>query len=390
MNITLICGHYLPALGYLEVHLARALADLGHGVSVVTTSAVPKYVAHLQERLEAGTEHDGPVKVVRLAPQFEIGQVVSARGLKAAVLSENPDLLIVIGLGKRFPKPVFGLGIPVISLFGDNLHSYARRAGAAGLKNRVQFDLLKASTYKTAIDQSAALVAYTPESFEAAAAMLGGRYAEKLRAQTRFISLGFDPAQFYFDPALRQKMRSKHGLTDADRVLITSTRVVAEKGLEAVVSAAAALPAHWQWWVVGGDGGAYSKSFESGALAALGPSRFRLFPYQDRDALSALFHTADAALYTVPAISVFEVAGAGLPLVIPKAASLQHLAAQEALARSVDMQGEGFLVEALSTFDFGTEARQERAALARDAYSWTSIAEQLLRHADSTQKGHPA
>ncbi len=378
MNITLICGHYLPKLGYIEVHLAPALADLGHTVSVVTTSAVPPYVGHLQAPLLSGNEMDGAVKVTRLQPAYSLGQVVIARGLKEAVLDTNPDLLIVIGLGKRFPKPVFGLDLPVISLFGDNHYSYADGSAFAKLKTKLQFALLKASTYKVAIERSAALVAYTPESFEAAAGMLGGKYAAKLRAQKYFISLGFDPAQFYFEPALRQKIRSEHDLTNGDRVLITSTRVVAEKGLEAVLPSIAALPALWQWWVVGGDGGAYATSFAEKALAALGPSRFRLFSYQDRSSLNALFHAADAALYTVPAISVFEVMGTGLPCMLPHVSSLSHVLGLPSVASAWEPSAAEALAVRLGNYDFSEKERAARAHTAVAHFAWESVAQSLM------------
>jgi glycosyltransferase involved in cell wall biosynthesis len=379
MKITLICGHYLPKLGYLEVHLARALADLCHEVSVVTTSAVPRYVGHLQSSLQSGLAMDGKVKVLRLAPQFELGQVVISKGLKAAIRAEKPDLLIAIGLGKRFPKPVFGLGIAVVSLFGDNLHSYAGTTFAERLKTKLQFALLKASTYKAAIDGSAALVAYTPESFEAAARMLGGSYAEKLRAQDNFISLGFDPALFFFDPALRQKIRTEYGLDAAVRVLITSTRVVPEKALEDALTSIAQLPEHWHWWVVGGDGSVYTRNFETKALAALGPSRFRMFPYQDRQDLNKLFNAADTALYTVPAISVFEVLGTGLPCILPPAASLGHVHSKADLATPWRAGHDIALNPAVAKFDLDDASRRERALESAAHYSWNALAGRLLQ-----------
>ncbi len=378
MNITLICGHYLPKLGYLEVHLARAMAGLGHQVSVVTTSAVPPYVAHLQEALLPGNEMDGPVKVNRLQATYTLGQVVTARGLKEAVMATQPDLLIVIGLGKRFPKPVFALDVPVISLFGDNHHSYAGGSVFAKLKTQLQFDLLKASTYKAAIDRSAALVAYTPESFEAAAGMLGGKYAAKLRAQNHFISLGFDPGQFYFDPALRQMSRQNFGFSPDEKVIITATRVVAEKNLEACLPLFAALPAQYRWLIVGGDGGAYAGQFAEKAKKALGNHRFEMRPYADRGELNAIFNACDAALYTVPAISVFEVMGSGLPCLLPAAPSLSHIFEHPNLGLPFDPDRIDDAVALLQNIDTGAQARRLRAEEARLHYSWASIAGQLL------------
>ena len=379
MNITLICGHYLPDLGYIEVHLARALADLGHVVSVVTSSAVPPYVAHLQGPVQTGTEHDGKVKVIRLKPRFELGQVVTARWLNAAVLGEHPDLLIAIGLGKRFPQPVFGLDIPVITLFGDNLHSYAGTTFAERLKTKLQFSLLKATTYQAAIDKSAKLVAYTPESFEAAAAMLGGRFRKKLLAQDRFISLGFDPKQFYFDPALRQKERELAKIEDDQKVVITATRVVPEKQLENALEMFRSLPDFWRWTVVGGSDSDYSREFADKARKALGKSRFKMIAYRDRSGLNVLFNAADVALYTVPAISVFEVLGTGLPCLIPNVPSLSHVKAETDLAIAFDDLGDTSFRDRILRIDTDPLARISRAAKAADLFSWQSIAGRLLK-----------
>ncbi|HKL03508.1 MAG TPA: hypothetical protein VJ911_07520, partial [Cryomorphaceae bacterium] len=104
MKITLICGHFIPAMGYIEVHLARAFVDLGHKVTVITSTAIPPYVKHLQNTF--GEAPEG-VRVIRLKPLFKLGQIVVARGVREAVEESNPDKVIVIGLGKRFPKPVY-------------------------------------------------------------------------------------------------------------------------------------------------------------------------------------------------------------------------------------------------------------------------------------------
>ncbi len=383
MNITLVCGHYLPALGYLEVHLARALAALGHKVAVVTSAAVPPYVAHLHAPLREGLEQDGAVSVHRLKPRYSIGQVVVANGVRETVKDTRPELVIAIGLGKAFPLSIYPFPAIVISLFGDNHHSYAAGSFAEKLKVKAMFRLLKAPTYRAAVEHSDVLVAYTPESFAAAAKMLGGRFAQRLREQKAFISLGFDPAHFYFDPALRQKMRSEHGLADVHRVLITSTRVVPEKALEEALPAIAALPEHWQWWVIGADEGSYAKAFEKRALAALGPRRFRLLPYQERLKLNAYFNAADASLYTVPAISVFEVLGSGLPCLLPNKASLAHVLQQEALARVATRE----LKDDLSHFNLCEEARKQRATLACEHYSWRAVAQKLLDEARTLLAG---
>lgn len=388
MNITLICGHYLPDLGYIEVHLARALADLGHVVSVVTSSAVPRYVAHLQGPVEVGTEHDGKVKVIRLKPQFELGQVVTAKGVNAAVLGENPDLLIAIGLGKRFPKPVFGLGIPVITLFGDNLHSYAGTTFADDsgvrmerLKIKLHFAAFKASAYKKAVEKSDLSAAYTPESFEAAAGMLRGRFRKKLLRQDFFISLGFDPRKFYFDPELRNEARTGAGISPSGKVVITATRPVPEKRLEQAFSLFAALPEEWIWMTVGHTDTDYSREFCRKAEQALGKHRFKALPHADHKRLNALYNAADIALYTVPAISVFEAIGTGLPCVLPDVRSLSHIGAHADHVWYYSDFSDASVAEKVRGAAASPQERGRRAEAACAAFSWRNVARCLLEKA---------
>ena len=162
MKITIVCGHFIPDMGYIEVHLARAFAELGHDVTIVTSTTIPSYVSHLHD--DFGDPPKG-VRVIRLKPFFTLGQIVMARGVRSTVEKSNPDQIIVIGLGKAFPKAALGLGVHTTVLFGDNSASYGDSASS---KTKMLFEVFKRSTYQKAIEDADRLVAYTPESFEAA------------------------------------------------------------------------------------------------------------------------------------------------------------------------------------------------------------------------------
>lgn len=319
MNITIVCGHFLPAMGYIEVHLARAFAELGHRVTVVTSDAVPAYVSHLHT--EFGHPLEG-VEVKRLKPIFTLGQVVVANGVKRAVVDSNPDQIIIIGLGKKFPKPAFGLGIHTTVLFGDNAASYG---DSPPLKTKLLFEFFKRSTYQKATVSADRLVAYTPESFEAAGKMLGEKWVQKLAEQTDFISLGFHAEEFYFDENLREAKRAELGFTEADRIVITATRIRAEKDLELAIPAFQKARLHTKWLLLGSADDDYAKQLETRLIRDLGEDRFILLSHQKRTDLNAFYNAADVALYTTPAISIIEAMGTGLPVLLPEAKSLSHL-----------------------------------------------------------------
>lgn len=369
MKITLVCGHFIPAMGYIEVHLARALSALKCDVTVVTSTAIPHYVKHLHSTF--GKAPEG-VKVIRLKPFFTLGQIVAARGVKKAVEESNPDKVIVIGLGKRFPKPVYDLNIPITTLFGDNASSYGN---SPGLKTKILFDIFKRSTYETAIRKSENLVAYTPESFEAAAKMLGGRFGKVLRRSEDFISLGFHPDEFFFSEAIRSKKRDELGLTETDQVVITATRIRPEKNLEAAIPFFQKAPKEVKWILVGSGQDAYAESLHARLERDLGKDRFVLLPHAERSALNGFYNAADGALYTTPAISIIEAMGTGLPVAIPDDKSLSHLIKHSEQGVYFPRQ-RGFPD---ADFIANPEKRVKRAERAVEQLSWESQALKLLR-----------
>jgi len=370
LKITIVCGHFIPSLGYIEVHLARAFAQLGCKTSVITSTAVPTYVGNLYKGFGDDPEN---VEVIRLKPKFSLGQIVIAGGIKRELSRINPDLVIVIGLGKAFPKPVFDSNYPVVTLFGDNAFSYAD----VSLKAKFLFKYFKLPTYRKAIRGSANLIAYTPESFEAAANMVGGNDAAFLRKQTNFITLGFWPDTFYFSPLVRNAKRAELGYGETDKVIITATRVVAEKKLEAVIPLLASMPIYVKWLLVGLADDEYGKELEENPHAFIGKGRVRVLGYKQKPELNALYNAADMALYTVPAISIFEAIGTGLQATVGGEKSLERILIggySIAQYRGANTNLERWVQENNEP----DEARVERSLKAKYELGWEKVAQQVL------------
>lgn len=345
---------------------------LGHETSVITSTSIPSYVGNLKRGFG-----DDPkdVKVIRLKPKFTLGQIVIAGGIKRELKKINPDLVVAIGLGKAFPKPVFSTKFRVVTLLGDNAYSYANLS----TKTKILFSLFKRSTYQKAIRGSANLIAYTPESYEAAAKMMGGKEAEILRRQTNFISLGFWSDEFYCSPLLRTAKRAELGYNDEDSVIITATRVVPEKQLEAVIPLIAETPFNVKWLIVGSAGDDYAKELNEYFQTFIGKNRIRMLGYADKNTLNALYNAADLALYTVPAISIFEAIGTGLQLVASEDKSLERLWSSEYFFSpyrgvSTELYGWG-RVENESE-----ELRMSRSVKAKADFGWEKIAGDILRY----------
>ena len=370
MKITIVCGHFIPALGYLEVHLARAFTALGHETTVITSTAIPAYVGDLNKGF--GDNPEG-VEVIRLKPRFTLGQIVIAGGIKRELNRIKPDLVVVIGLGKAFPKPVFDTKYPLVSLFGDNAYSYVN----GSLKTKILFNLFKKPTYQKAIRGSTNLVAYTPESFEAAAVMVGGSEADILRKQTQFISLGFWPDVFSFSPLSRNAKRAELGYSENDKVIITATRVVPEKELEAVMPLLAALPEYVKWLVVGSAGDEYSRELDENFQTFIGKGRIKMLPYASKENLNALYNAADMALYTVPAISIFEAIGSGLQVVVGADKSLERLTNSTYFLKPY--RGLSTDLDAWAMAENESEDhRMKRSLEAKREFGWEKVAQELL------------
>ena len=336
---------------------------------MVTSTVIPHYVGNLNKGF--GDNPEG-VEVIRLKAKFTLGQVVIANGIERELNRLNPDLVIVIGLGKAFPKPVFKTKFRVVSLFGDNAYSYAN----GSLKTKLLFALFKKSTYRKAIRGSEKLIAYTPESFEAAARMMGGKDAEILRRQSGFISLGFWPEAFYYSPDLRNGKRDALNFRESDKIIITATRIVAEKNLEEAIPLFERLPRDVKWLLVGSAGDAYAKQLEDKLTTRLGADRFKMLAYAGKGELNALYNAADLALYTVPAISIFEAIGTGLPMVMGDDRSLEHIV-KAGYRQSVYRGAETDLGAWVDTRDDEIQ-RAKRALKAQSEFGWIEIAKRVL------------
>src|SRR5690606_6942211 len=201
LKITIVCGHYLPELGYLEVHLARALKNAGYEVSVITSTAVPNYVrSTYSTELSEGESTEEGISVHRLKPYFTLGQLVWAKGVNKRLKQIVPDLVLVIGLGKAFPKPALSSGrYKLAVLLGDNHHTYH----LLDWKQRLLRTLFKKPVYEQGIRTADRILSYTPETVEVVGGWISKNGLSLLRQKQVPISLGFDHHWFYFDETSR-------------------------------------------------------------------------------------------------------------------------------------------------------------------------------------------
>lgn len=377
MRVTIVCGHYLPELGYLEVHLAQALMKLGNEVSVVTSAAVPAYV---QQKVlvvpEVGAATEEGVMVHRLRPKVQVGQLVWAPKVKETVLATSPELVIAIGLGKIFPYGALqNSPYKLAVLLGDNSHTYVKRTW----KQRVIQQWVKRPVYERGIQKADKIFSYTPETVSVVEPWLSNAAGRFLKKKTIEISLGFNRDTFFYNHKLRSDVRDELGVSEGETLLVSSGRLSGNKNYTPWIEAVEQLVATGEavrclFIGVGNDAGsrAIQERIEGGSAA----SAFIFRPFMTSRELNRHYNAADVGFWPITAISVFEALGTGLQLVLPPSPSLRHLASAN-FAVSAE---EGAFAPAIAT---GAQRaretnRQEHAAAVAESFSYRSIAERIL------------
>lgn len=376
MNITIVCGHYLPELGYLEVHLARALLREGCTVSVVTSAVAPTYVrGRITDKPVAGTHTIDGITVHRLRPFLSKGQLVCARGVRQTTARTNPDAVLVIGLGKIFPQSLLGAGFHVGILLGDNAHTYAHK----GLAQRLIQQWLKRPVYRKGIRTAHRIFTYTPETASVVGKWLGPSIHSTLVEKETPISLGFDAAVFHYDPELRQSAREEMGLDDQTPLVISVARLGPNKDFTPLLRALSerkARDAAIQCLLIGVVLDADSQRLRD-QVAHFGLADVvRFKPFLPHREINRYYNAADIGYWPITAISVFEGMGTGLFLLVPGDPSLEHLALK-------GDKGLYFRGDFKERFEQALEGyskipRAQRAAAAVEKFAYDSIARTIV------------
>ncbi len=326
-KIAIVCGHFIPNLGYIEVYLAKQSARNQARVRVFTTSEIPPYVQNIANLSESVNEYE----IERLPVIFSQGQMVWSTRLVARIQAFNPDVIVCIGVGKLFPFPVyqaFHKKIPVITLFGDNTDNYDVRSGGNTVKiKRTLLDTIKNRVYRKAIRYSDKLVGYTPETKEILQHRFPGLQAE-INNKYQFVSLGYDAGIYFFDSALRQKKRAELHLPETTVTGITLTRLTPNKQIENIIRFIAWMPQNnrLRYFIIGAENTRYTREIERIIAEEHLENIVRLLPFvNDKHEINAWYNAADFGIWTQPAISIIEAMGSGLPVFLPRKKSMNHL-----------------------------------------------------------------
>ena len=338
MKIAIVCGHFMPEIGYQEVYLARAYSRLGYEARVFTSSEIsPSKRRILNNRYSTGLSCDTTYNftILRLPTFFKFGSIVLSFGLIDEIKIFDPDYVLVIGIGKVFPHtvllPVENRKYCLINLFGDNKDYYdwsSIKNTFLSFKSKISKTIIKRWLYRRAIIYSDLIITYTPETKFIIAKHCNYKQKKYLNAKNCFVSLGFDPDEFYFSNEERNETRLLQNIEEDEIILITSSRVSKRKNFESIINSIDKLNCEGilvKYIIIGFVNDIYENILKKYIKSLHYPNNIICLPFKDHNTVRKYYCAADFGVWIKPTISIIEAMGTGLPVFIQNKKSLSHL-----------------------------------------------------------------
>lgn len=386
MNIAIVCGHFVPDLGYIEVHLAEVLSG-EHNVRVFTTASIPSYLKNITGKpgFQKGlTKNEKGYEIQRFAVKLSIGQMVIPSGLKKALKEYDPDKAVIIGVGKLFPNAAYNIdknSIEKITLFGDNEDTYNKTRGLKRVFQSLVKNNLKSAAYSRAVEKSDRLVHYTPSTLSEVEKMIKPRLRKTLHEKSMEATLGFNPEVFFFDEDERNSLRNELGIEEREKLVLTLTRLTPSKKIENVIEAVGKAKEEHKdvkYLLVGSQEDKYS-AYIKGKIKEKNLDRvITILPFAPHADIRKYFNAADLGIWTNTAITLFEALGTGLPLLLPRKGNLSHVL-KKTKGSYFDEPGQlsEILIKQLEDWE-STAERKKRSLELRNFFSWKTIADQII------------
>lgn len=337
MKIGVVSAHYMPEVGYQEVHLPRAFSRIGHTVKVFTSDASVNLGGSVNKlSYKAGVSKDEKLnfEILRLKA-LSFRSKAYSHSLKKAVEEFEPDVLVILGVAKIFPKPLLtdklSKKIKVISIYGDAKEYLERGSYSQKIKaffHELGYATVKKNLYRKAVKYNDKIILNIPETDDVFKDFLNPQEKIIYEKKKVMLNLGFDPDEYYFKEDDRATKRKELNIGKNDTVIITSTRINKRKNLENIVTLISRLNSEGKnikYIMVGFLGDDYEKELKNFIRSQPKPEAFICFPFLDAKEIRKLYCAADAGIWLKAAISIQEAMGTGLPVILENKKSVNHL-----------------------------------------------------------------
>lgn len=337
MKIAVISAHYMPEVGYQEVHLAKAYARLGHTVKVYTSVASVNLggsIGNLKYKKGLTLDSKYGYEIQRL-PVVSFKSKAIPWGLQKAVSSFGPDIIIMLGVAKIFPAPLlrkkFSTNSKIISIYGDAREYLDRGTLKQKLKSALHelgYSFIKYPLYRRALKHGAKLVLNIPETNELFLNFLNQKEVALFESKKLMLNLGFDPDEYYFNLQERLFIRKELGVNDDELLIITSTRINKRKNLEEIVRIVSNLNSQGKkvtYLLVGFLGDDYEQELKAFIARQPFSNKFKCFGFLSAGEIRSFYCAADVGIWLKAAISIQEAMGTGLPVILENKPSVNHL-----------------------------------------------------------------
>jgi glycosyltransferase involved in cell wall biosynthesis len=333
MKIVVISRWYSEKMGYIENCLPRALAELGHEVHVVTSTAqvyfnhpfyAKSYQNYLGDRIQpvGSSDTEGGVHLHRL-PFWSAAGHIWLRGLTNKIKELKPDIVhtfehtspdsVRLALLKKFGNGQFKLFTANHAVY--SVLDTARNWETISIFKKLIWHILQRTPGQFVASQIERCFAVTSDAGEIAERFLGVP-AEKVKVTT----LGVDTVQFHPDATIRQATRRAFEFTEQDIVVLYTGRLTAQKNPLLVAKAIETLNKNARNALSTGIKTQFKGLFigdgeQKDAIAAM--PNIVILPPQPYRELPKFYQAADIAVWAMEeSTSQLDAVGSGVCLVL--------------------------------------------------------------------------
>jgi glycosyltransferase involved in cell wall biosynthesis len=394
LKIIFVAAHINPKFGYQDFYLPLHVSRLGHKVRILTSNAIPISAKNvIKDKFKVGLSKidNDNLEILRLDSFFELGGTVISRGVKNEVIKYDPDVVIILGLGKIFGIDLFTNSIyskfKVVSFFGDNID---QRPNPNMIKN-ILSSQLKKITYRLALKYSHRFFLNLPETSQHVLKLVKPTFHNNFKSNSCFLPLGYSPDKYFFDKKIRNYSRKALNINEDDVVIVTSTRVSKEKNLKKYIDLVSGLSDNGynvRYIIIGFFNDDYSNYLINYVNSLKNKEIFNCFPFSGDKFINEIYCASDIGIWTNCAISIQESMGTGLLLFLENKSSLNYLVEEKVNGfvwseHSFDKE----IVKLIKNRSFFNEFSRERRFQHNKTFSYDNLANAFIKNLKNLKIG---